>query len=634
MSPSHSRVFSVVLAIVGFLALLVQPAAAQPIPTDPASVPGHLRQYVVDTVEWQQSPWMTSPTCRDRGGDFSSYAGHLIHDLPELLEHFQPTFAGVGGNAAARKDFLVREFRAIANRVAVPGGYCVDQLAKWAPPNPAFKPFGFEWGNLTWWDDQTHGVRPYGCTATSSQTPADALGPCRGFYVECVGIVTQQDHAGCEAWNAFSDEFVRQMNKAIHTAYKKYGIDVECHDCVITEVMGPGEIAQTFLDWVAKKGMEQVVAFVVAGVTKLWSAFTEIAVEHSRPNLTGIAFTTVYNLIAGIALALGFLGWLITLATSWRRGHLQFTLFGGIKAVLGVTLAAVGAVLMLQLADDATMSLVVVGGDIAGQADFTGSLAKVNPLVAVLAGILIAICLVFSIVFLVLHGPLVLMWTLFGSVAAAGQVHPASAGWLLKWAARLTALAWAKFAMVGVMLLAQALLLPLDAGEDPIRQVIDVIQGLTLAALIVTSPYLLMELVDFVSDRIGGAQAAGGPAATAAGNAARSTGRDIRSAGRVIGGAAGGAARTMMAAGAEVTRTLANAASTKSSGTGGPPPTPSAQTRPGGRSSPNRLSPRPASTGLANTAPPRPANRGRVVSSSPQRGPTGNHNRPTRPPEP
>ncbi|MGW5049739.1 hypothetical protein [Actinokineospora sp. NPDC004072] len=540
MSRNHEPWWIAALAVLGVL-LGQQPAAAQPAAE---TVPAHLRHYVLDSAEWHQSPWMTHPGCRDHGGNFSTYAASMIIDLPALLEHFQPNFAGTDRSAGQRKEYLLGRFAELPSAVSVPTGYCVDHLRQWAKPDPGYKPFGFEWGNLTWWDDHSHGVRPFGCTVPG-QPPSEALGPCRGFYISCAGTTTQQDHTRCESWNAFSDRFVTLMNTAIGDAYQDYPVDGACVDCVTTEVMSPGEIAQTFLDWVAKKGMEQVVAFIVFGVTKLWATFTDIALDYSTPNVSGVAFASVYNLIAGVALALAFLGWLITLATSWRRGRLQFTLFGGIKAAVGVTLAGVGAILMLQLADDATRSLVAAGGDISRQADFTASLAKVNPLVAVLAGVLIAICLIFSIIFLVLHGPLVLMWTLFGSIAAAGQVHEASAGWLYRWASRLTALAWAKFVMVGVMLLAQALLLPLDAGEDVVRQVVDVIQGLALAGLMATSPYLLMELVDFVSDRIGGAHASGGPAATTAGKVARS-------AAGTVGGATSTAVHTMIAAGASI----------------------------------------------------------------------------------
>jgi hypothetical protein len=382
-----------------------------------------------------------------------------------------------------------------------------------------------------------HGVRPW---SNCSTTNPEDLAPCRGFYIACDGAITQQEDQRCQAWNSFSDDYIERMNTVLRKAYTQYGILVDGSDQTINVIKSPGEVAQEFLNWIAKKGMEQVVSFIVSGVTKLWTVFMRIATDFSAPQVTGVAFASVYNLVAGVALALAFLGWLVTLASSWRRGHLQFSLFGGIKAAAGVTLAGVGAILMLQLAHDCTKSLISAGGDIAQQADFTTSLAKANPLVAIIAGALIGVSLIFAIIFMVVDAALVLMWTLFGSFAAAGQVHQATSGWLWKWAARGTAMAWAPFFMVAVMLLSQALLLPLDPGEDPVEQVVDVVQGLALCLLLVLCPWLLWELVDFVGDRIGGPAASGGVAGRVA-----STGSQRGAA--ATGGAAGAAVRTMVA---------------------------------------------------------------------------------------
>jgi hypothetical protein len=625
-----------VAVVLGFVVLHAPSAVADPV--DPATVPASLRQYVPDSAEWASSPWMTASSCRNDGGDWSIYASYLIKDMPELLAFFQPDFAGGDSNASKRKDLLVKGYRDVAATVNVPGGYCVGMVKKWAKPNPGFQPFGFEWGNVDNWGE--HGVVPYSRCSTDNP---DSLAPCRGFYLACDGATSQQEDQSCQAWNAFSDDYVKRMNAAIQKAYDinaGYGIvNEDGKNQTKTVIKSPGEVAQEFLNWVAKKGMEQVVSFIVSGVTKLWGVFTRIAVDYSSPNLTGVAFTSVYNLVAGVALALAFLGWLVTLATSWKRGQLQYSLLGGVKAAVGVTLAAVGAILMLQLADDCTRSLVSAGRDIARQADFTTNLAKANPLVAILAGVLIAISLIFSIIFLVINGPLVEMWALFGSVAAAGQVHQASSGWLLRWAARLTALAWAKFFMVAVMLLAQLLLLPLDAGEDPVRQVVDVIQGLALCLLVVLCPWLLWELVDFVGDRVGGAAASGGAASRAAGaatpRAARAAGGALGTAGAAVGSAVG----AMVVAAAQIGRhfpggsTSGGAGGGGGGGTGGSGPTsvprPEPDTVTGTGTSPeddarpDSPATVPPSVGVGGSAgggdqlPPKaPANRGRVVASA------------------
>lgn len=502
-------------------------ALAQPASDD--TVPLALRQYVPDSPEWQRAAWMTTPPCRDRGGDFSMYSAALIRDMVPLLEHFQPDFANIDANAPERKEILARGYRDIATQLSVPAGYCVASLRQWARPNAGYKPFGFEWGAVEyeWGADTTeqHGVYPFAmCSRT--QTSANVVS-CRGFYISCDGATSQQDHLACETWNAFSDDYVLRMNTVIKHAYDTVPAVGGCPQCITTRTKTPGELAQEFLDWSVKKGMEQVVSFVVSGVTKLWAAFVRITIDLMSPAIGGVGFTSVYNLVAGVALSLAFLGWLVTLAGSWRRGHMAFALFGGVKAAAGVTLAAVGAILMLQLADECTKSLVTAGGDLVNSADVTASLAKVNPLVAVIAGAVMGVSLLFAVVFLVVHPALVLIWALFGSIAAAGQVHPASSGWLLKWASRLTALAWVKFFMVAVLLLAQALLLPIDSGDEPVRQVVDVVQGLAVCVLMVSCPYLLWELVDFVGDRVGGAGHFGGPATRSAGDKAGAVGGRI-----------------------------------------------------------------------------------------------------------
>ncbi|MFL6125480.1 hypothetical protein [Actinophytocola sp.] len=650
-AESTRRRFWVRLAttLVLVVAAMLPSAHAVADPVDPASVPANLRQYVPDSAEWLSSPWMTAESCRDHGGDWSTYAAYLIKDFPELLQFFQPDFAGTDANAGARKDLLLRGYRDLAANLTVPSGYCVDQVKAWAKPNPQFQPFGFEWGNVDNMGD--HGVRPWsGCSSTDT---FDAVAPCRGFYLSCDGAITQQEDQTCQAWNAFSDDYVQRMNTVLRKAFTQYqavgdgsGMVETCIGC-----KSPAELAQEFLNWVAKTGMEQVVSFIVSGVTKLWGVFLRIATDYSAPQLTGVAFASVYNLVAGVALALAFLGWLVTLAGSWRRGQLQYSLFGGIKAAAGVTLAGVGAILMLQLANDCTKALLSAGGDIMNQADFTGSLAKVNPLVAVVAGIAIGISLIFAIIFLVINPALVLMWALAGSLAAAGQVHAATSGWVWKWSGRLTALAWAPFVMVAEMLLSQGLLLPLDPGEDPVEQVIDVGQGLTLCVLLFLCPWLLWELVDFVGDRIGGAAASGGVAGRVA-----SSGSTRGAA--MAGGAVGTAVRAMVAGAQAIGRGRSGEDSSANTGAG------SSGGQGRGRSSPATPPPdsqKPPSAGTGTTQPsgtesraedastpmtvrgggggddgipsvpsvPPPANRGRVVASAPPRRSTNGSSGPS-----
>ena len=556
------RATTCVIIVIGVMFLRAPMAATEPV--DPATVPQSLRQYVPNSAEWLASPWMTSSSCSDHGGDWSIYVTSLIKDLPDLLAFFQPEFAGTNdAEAGPRKEFLLQKFRDMPANVAVPAGYCVEAVKKWATPDSQFQPFGFEWGNATI-SEHGVGLRP-GC----GQVRPDSLAPCRGFYISCDGATSQQEEQACQVWNIFSDEYVKQIHSITTQAYTQHPVTLRCdHDCdpvpdVIMDVIeAPVDMVQDFINWAAKKGMEQVVSFIVSGAFHLWGVFTRIAVEYSTPNLSGNSFASVYNLVAGIALALAFLGWLLSLATSWKRGHLQYALFGGIKAVVGVTLAGVGAILMVQLANECTTALISASGGLTRQADFTTSLLKANPLVAILAGLLIGVSLIFSIIFLVISSALVLMWALFGSIAAAGQVHSVSAGWLWKWAGRGTALAWAPFFMVAVMLLAQVMLLPLDPGDDPVRQVVDVGQGVALCLLLMLCPWLLWELVDFVGDRVGGPAASGGTASRAA-----STG--TRRGSSMTGSAVKTAVTTMASTAAEIGRGWKEAGQGRTGGSGG-----------------------------------------------------------------
>src|SRR5262245_37519496 len=266
------------LAIAVVLGLLwLQPAMASAAPVDPQSVPQNLRLFVPDSAEWQTSPWMTSANCVDHGGDWSLYSSYLIKDMVDLLEFFQPNFGGSPdeANTPKRKPLIVKGYQDIAATLSAPGGYCVDLVKKWAAPNPSYKPFGFEWGNANNWGD--HAVRPFSqCSGTDS---LDKVAPCRGFYISCDGATSQQEHTSCEAWNAFSDDYVKRMNTVLTNAYTQYGIVVDGRNQTKTVIKSPAEVAQEFLNWVAKKGMEQVVSFIVSGVTKLWATFLRIAVD-------------------------------------------------------------------------------------------------------------------------------------------------------------------------------------------------------------------------------------------------------------------------------------------------------------------------------------------------------------------
>ncbi|MFD4249149.1 hypothetical protein ACFWQL_05360 [Amycolatopsis thermoflava] len=495
------RAAVVIGLLLALLSAATATASAQPV--DPGTIPDNLRKYVVDSPQWVTAPWMTDPACKDHGGDFSRYARSVIDDAADLYAFFQPdVIKDDHVNGLERSQAILQAYRDAA-AVTVPAGYCVDMVRTWAPAAPDFKPFGFRWGDGT----NTGGER-HATDVTCSNTIGADNAPCGGFYVSCAGAVTQQQHQQCQAWNAFSDDYVQRVQRGRAAALAKFPNLGEDDPIWGT----PSEIAQDIMDWTVETGIAGFVQFVVQGVTQLWAMFLTIVVTGLAPNLAGSSFAAVYNLVSGVALAVAFLGWLVTVATAWKQGRLQYALVGGVKAATAATLAGVGAILMQQLATECTESLLLAGGDLGKQADFTQSLAKTNPLVGLLVGLVMALCLIFALVFMVINGALTLMWALLGGIAAAGQVHPASSVWLLKWAGRGTALAWSPFVMVAVMLLAQSLMLPLQASESLLKQIVDVVQGLALVLALVASPMILWELVEFVSDRAGGAAAVGGRA--------------------------------------------------------------------------------------------------------------------------
>jgi hypothetical protein len=528
-----------VLAMILFFLALSQPANAD---TQVTQIPDNLRQYVAGTPEFVTSPWMTSPTCEQQGGDWSIYTQHVIQDMPALLAFFQPDFGGQDGAGPQRGAEIIKGYKALAAQLTVPGGYCVDTIKQWAGTDTKAQPFQFDWGG--------QGIHNNGSICTDSVGADNAY--CGGFYVSCKGAATQQASQQCQSWDAFSDSYVTGIGAAKEKAdadYPGYG-----QGTVITVPKSPSEIVSGIVNWITEDGMQQVVDFILDGVTNLWASFLQIAIEYTSPDISGAGFAAVYNLVAGIALAVGFLGWIVSLASSWKQGRLAFSLLGGVKAAVGVTLAGVGAILMLDLADQCTDSLALAGGNIGDQHDFTTSLVKANPLIGVIVGILMGLMLLFAIIFLVIHSGLVLMWTLMGSIAAAGQVHPASSDWLRKWASRLMALCWAKFVMVAVMLSAIALELPITNGEDTVQQIVDIVQGLVLAALLFSTPALLWELIDFVGDRVGGSghSRSTGMAGAGAMKGGQLAGRGLAAGGSAVSSAVG----SMMSAAADIGRTM------------------------------------------------------------------------------
>ena len=207
------RIVTVLAALAA--SVTISTAHAQP-DNDMADLPGELRKYVPASPQWQRSSWMTAESCQDQGGDFSVWASNVIQDAPALLQHFGPAMFGPESSNPEQRDAVLRGYRDLAATVEVPSGYCVDDMKHWAGTDGTTKPFNFAWGL-----DPEHQVpQLHLCVSTEDQAEDRSLlanrsmgaprGPCDGFYVSCVNA-DGADHDRCQAWNAFSDEHVRQV---------------------------------------------------------------------------------------------------------------------------------------------------------------------------------------------------------------------------------------------------------------------------------------------------------------------------------------------------------------------------------------------------------------------------------------
>src|SRR5829696_3389563 len=85
---------ALLLLMTSFASFALAPAAAAEPVRDLSGLPVELQSYVPESAAWASSPWMTSPACHDRGGDFSIWVASVISDTPGLLAFFQASTFG------------------------------------------------------------------------------------------------------------------------------------------------------------------------------------------------------------------------------------------------------------------------------------------------------------------------------------------------------------------------------------------------------------------------------------------------------------------------------------------------------------------------------------------------------------
>lgn len=221
----HAILIGVAVSLLSLPGVLAAPAA-RGAPNDVTNLPGSLQKYVPGSAEWAASPWMISPPCKDKGGDFSVWAENVVVDIPRFASVF---LADMLSPVAAEQDRLrgleiAKGFGHLSGefRDQVPADFCVEDVKRWAGANAEYKPFGFAWG-------VTHRT-PYLCVEdrtadTSSDTDNRWVGAeraaCDGFFIACDNA-SGEEHARCEAWNAFSVRFTQRGKELREAAISRY----------------------------------------------------------------------------------------------------------------------------------------------------------------------------------------------------------------------------------------------------------------------------------------------------------------------------------------------------------------------------------------------------------------------------
>ncbi|WP_439681743.1 hypothetical protein [Embleya sp. MST-111070] len=298
-------------------------------------------------------------------------------------------------------------------------------------------------------------------------------------------------------------------------------------DTVKTIVAAPGKLLKlpgAFADWLMKKGLDQLVRAAAESAVTLFAKAAGFVFTATAPDLHGAAFMSVYNAVSAVLLALVFVFFvaavLLNIASD-KFGHVPASVGGLIRAVLGICLAAKAADLMVQLSDQCTESLRNSNAakvewssqqfaDQLGDMMGTGGMA----IVVLLAAIFAIIGLIALMVIMFVRGIELYAAALFGAIAMLGQAHPHTRTWARKWFWNFTALAWSKFVIAALWLLAGQLI---GQGDS----LVAVLSGLGMIWIMVYSPFALMKMFSFIDAQATGIGSdVGGKMANAAKKAA------------------------------------------------------------------------------------------------------------------
>lgn len=514
-------------ALAGALALLgAASASAEPTgwpEPDLAQLPANLQKYDPEAAAWASAPWMTSPTCKDKGGDFSIWAINVMTDADKFLNFFGwPTD-------------LIREgakhYPALAQDMipTVPAGYCVTDVKRWTGENLAFKPFGFEWGTTNHHVGLGHGCVWHPDTDDKEEDYYNKWfgaerAPCYGFFVDCEGA-TAEERPRCDAWNAFSDNYGRRANEDCWLPAAKKFPGVVRNPETDTKIKSPGEIVgDVALGWFSDltKAIAEGSAKLLAEAMTFWTKTDRSSMLRSP------AIADVQGMLrwVGLVVLIGSLIWQGIMLMVRRKPDPLVSAGMGVLSFAGWSTLGTTAALLLYEGGNALATQVLNQAiDKFSETIGTAMQANIVPAVAVvffLAIIMFFLAVIQWILGFFRMGALVILLALIPT-AAAGQINEATKPWLrkvLSWALSLIL-----YQPIAAVVFAIGFVLIGD-GQD----LGTILTGMAVLCLAVISMPTMLRFFDWGGQRFvsagggGGAMAAGAAASVLAGGGARAFG--------------------------------------------------------------------------------------------------------------
>jgi hypothetical protein len=464
-----------------------------------------------------------------------------------LMAFFQARMFGADVPEAdkPRSEAILAGYRALAIelRPAVPTGYCVADLRRWAGSDPAMKPFGFPWGVTEGDGHQTM----YYCTDRSPDATAESernrwLGaeraPCDGFYVDC-GNAQEVEKQRCAAWNAFSDRYVRGVEqlraKAIAEHPASGTADTEF------ELKTPEELLREITgNWF----LELTLAISQGAIRLMAEAMTFWTRADRTSMLSSPAIPEIQGLLryVGIALLAGGMVWQgakmmyrrkLDPLVSTGMGLLSYVGWSTLGGTLAILLNEAGVALANHVLDESLDQF-----SLRMRAAMLANIVSVPAAVFLLSLLLFFLSCVLWVLGFFQMGALVILLSLI-STAAAGQLTERTKPWLPKVAGWCLSLIL--YQPIAAIIFAIGFTL-MGEGTD----LATVLVGMAVVALAVVSLPTMTRFFDWGGQQLvtsngggGGAMAVGAAASVLGGGGVGGLGRMMEQSGPASGSSAG-----------------------------------------------------------------------------------------------